>query len=315
MRRSIGLPITMAVIMIILVILLIVGWTFSTIWAAAAEPRAPTVFWALLPIGAVSLTLILAGIIVYLVLSVKLINLNQRQSNFIDAVTHELKSPLASLKLQIQTLERLQVSEEQKLEFYKTMKSDIDRLEKLINQVLMVSVLESKQNKTLEEQPKELQDIVAESLRTACIRHGAPQQNMTASIPDIAVIGKRFAIELIIQNLIDNAVKYSPQVSPMVSIRVRKTANGYVLIRISDNGPGISSDQKKKIFRRFYRVGNELERTKTGTGLGLYIVKMLIRQARGRLVIRNRVGKSGAHFDLILPGRFFSSAVSDTPST
>ncbi|MBR6436746.1 MAG: sensor histidine kinase, partial [Thermoguttaceae bacterium] len=127
MRRSLGLPITMAVIMIVLVILLIVGWTIATIWAATLEPKAPTFFWALLPIGALSLTVILAGVIVYLVLSVKLINLNQRQSNFIDAVTHELKSPLASLKLQVQTLDRLNIPEEKRKLIYQAMKNDVDR--------------------------------------------------------------------------------------------------------------------------------------------------------------------------------------------
>ena len=152
MRRSLGLPITMAVIMIVLVILLIVGWTIATIWAATLEPKAPTFFWALLPIGALSLTVILAGVIVYLVLSVKLINLNLRQSNFIDAVTHELKSPLASLKLQVQTLERLNIPEEKRQLIYQAMKNDVDRLEALINQVLMVSVLKSKPEKKYQAQ-------------------------------------------------------------------------------------------------------------------------------------------------------------------
>ncbi len=308
MRRSLGLPITMAVVMIVLVVLLIVGWTFSTIWAASAEPRATSVFWTLLPIGAVFLTVILAGVIVYLVLSVKLINLNQRQSNFIDAVTHELKSPLASLKLQLQTLERLKVTDQQRADFYKNMNSDINRLETLINQVLMVSVLESKVSKYGEDTTVYLRKAVENSVRIACTRHGVEQQSVSIQLPDLSIIHKRFVVELILQNLIDNAVKYSCQESPQVKISARKSANGWILIRIADNGLGIPPEMRKKIFLRFYRVGNELERKNTGTGLGLYIVKMLIRQARGRLRIKDRFGKSGTNFDLVLPGRLFDNA-------
>ena len=191
MRRSLGLPITMAVIMIALVILLLIGWTISTIWAA---PKAPTFFWILLPIGAVSLTVILAGVIVYLVLSVKLINLNLRQSNFIDAVTHELKSPLASLKLQIQTLERLNIPEEKRNEMYQAMKNDIDRLEALINQVLMVSVLETKSVKKFPETPVLLPKIIETSISNACTRYKVPRESVTAVSTSVVIEHKRFAI-------------------------------------------------------------------------------------------------------------------------
>lgn len=298
MRRSLGLPITMAVIMIALVILLLIGWTISTIWAA---PKAPTFFWILLPIGAVSLTVILAGVIVYLVLSVKLINLNLRQSNFIDAVTHELKSPLASLKLQIQTLERLNIPEAKRNEMYQAMKNDIDRLEALINQVLMVSVLETKSAKKFPETPVLLPKIIETSISNACTRYKVPRESVTAVSTSVVIEHKRFAIELILQNLIDNAVKYASQTSPKVSVHSRITSGSRLVVRIEDNGPGIPLNQRKKIFLRFYRIGNELERKKTGTGLGLYIVRLLVRQIGGKLFIRSGQGGQGCAFVLVLP--------------
>lgn len=301
MRRSLGLPITMAVVMIVLVILLIVGWTISTIWAATSEPQAPTFFWALLPIGAVSLTVILAGVIVYLVLSVKLINLNQRQSNFIDAVTHELKSPLASLKLQVQTLERLNIPEEKRKEMYKAMKYDVDRLETLINQVLMVSVLKTKPDKKPAETTANLTSILENAIHNSCLRHKVGKDCVSLNACDVTIVQKRFAIELVLQNIIDNAVKYASNDSPQVDIRSRFTQNNRLIIRISDNGPGIPASQRKKIFLRFYRIGNELERKKTGTGLGLYIVKTLVRQIRGKLFIRDRKSGQGIAFVLVLP--------------
>ncbi|MBQ2621764.1 MAG: HAMP domain-containing histidine kinase [Thermoguttaceae bacterium] len=303
MRRSLGLPITMAVIMIVLVILLIVGWTISTIWAATSEPKAPTFFWALLPIGALSLTVILAGVIIYLVLSVKLINLNLRQSNFIDAVTHELKSPLASLKLQVQTLERLNIPEEKRQLIYQAMKNDVDRLEALINQVLMVSVLKSKPDKKLAESSANLLDILEMAANNSCIRHKVNRGCVSVNSCNATIVQKRFAIELILQNIIDNAVKYASSENPQIDVRSRISQNGRLVVRVSDNGPGIPTGQRKKIFLRFYRIGNELERKKTGTGLGLYIVKMLTRQIRGKLYVRDRSTGNGIAFVLVLPAR------------
>lgn len=307
MRRSLGLPITMAVIMIVLVILLIVGWTISTIWAATSEPKAPTFFWALLPIGALSLTVILAGVIVYLVLSVKLINLNLRQSNFIDAVTHELKSPLASLKLQVQTLERLNIPEEKRKLIYQAMKNDVDRLEALINQVLMVSVLKSKPEKKLAESSASLLDILESAANNSCIRHKVKRECVSVNSCNATIVQKRFAIELILQNIIDNAVKYASSENPQIDVRSRIIQNGSLVVRVSDNGPGIPAGQRKKIFLRFYRIGNELERKKTGTGLGLYIVKMLVRQIRGKLYVRDRSAGNGIAFVLVLPARFIDA--------
>jgi two-component system phosphate regulon sensor histidine kinase PhoR len=111
-RRSIRWPVTLGVVLIVLVVALTVGWVIVNIYAAL-QSTYPAVYWAVLAIGATLLLLVLVGVIFYLVLTVKAIRLNQRQSNFMDAVTHELKSPIASLKLYLQTMTRHQVSVEQ----------------------------------------------------------------------------------------------------------------------------------------------------------------------------------------------------------
>src|SRR4029078_5768685 len=131
-RRSLGWPITLGVVMIVLLVALVIGWVILAVRAAQEN----TNWYAVLAVGATFFGLMIAGVVMYLTISVKEINLNQRQSNFIDSVTHELKSPLASLKLYLQTLSRRQVSEAQQADFHRFMLDDLDRLDALINHML-----------------------------------------------------------------------------------------------------------------------------------------------------------------------------------
>jgi signal transduction histidine kinase len=119
-RKSLGWPITLGVVMIVLLVALIVGWVVVTVIAGLNLPN-PGVYWAVLAVGCTFLTLLLVGVVLYLLLTIKAVRLNQRQSNFIDSVTHELKSPLASLKLYLQTLTLRPVSAEQQTEFHRFM--------------------------------------------------------------------------------------------------------------------------------------------------------------------------------------------------
>ncbi len=141
-RRSLSLPITLAIVMILILVVLTVGWVLLSVFGALKSDRWAGVYWALLSIGTTFIGVLLAGTIIYLVLTIKAINLNRRQSNFIDSVTHELKSPIASMKLYLQTLGRRHVSEEQRTHFYRCMVDDLDRLDALINQLLDAGRLE-----------------------------------------------------------------------------------------------------------------------------------------------------------------------------
>src|SRR5512140_1596032 len=110
-RRSLSLPIVLAIVMITLLVVLTIGWVLLSV-VGAKETELPGVYWALLATGSTFIALLVAGVVLYLILSIKAINLTRRQSNFIDSVTHELKSPIASMKLYLQTLSRHQVSQE-----------------------------------------------------------------------------------------------------------------------------------------------------------------------------------------------------------
>ena len=134
-RRSLGWPITLGVVMIVLLVALLVGWVLVVV-VAASRTSASGYWWAILAVGATFLALVLVGVVLYLLISIKEIRLNQRQSNFIDSVTHELKSPLASLKLYVQTLSRRNVTEAQQADFHRFMLEDLERLDSLINHML-----------------------------------------------------------------------------------------------------------------------------------------------------------------------------------
>ncbi len=140
-RRSIRWPVALGVVLIVLVVALTVGWVIVSA-SAALKSEHSGIYWTLLAIGATFLVLVLVGVVLYLVLSVKAIRLNQRQSNFIDAVTHELKSPIASLKLYLQTLNRHHVTAEQQADFHRFMLGDVERLDGLIDHLLDAARLE-----------------------------------------------------------------------------------------------------------------------------------------------------------------------------
>ncbi len=147
LRRSLSVPIVLAVVMIVLLVVLTVGWVILAVVLAVQNADSSAVYWALLPIGSTFILLLLVGVVLYLILSIKAINLTRRQSNFIDSVTHELKSPIASMKLYLQTLSRHQVSQEVQADFHRFMLEDLERLDHLINQMLDAGRLDAERPK------------------------------------------------------------------------------------------------------------------------------------------------------------------------
>lgn len=291
-RRSLGWPITLGAIMIALLLALIVGWVVLTGSGG---------YWIVLAIGTVLLGLVLAGVVFYLVLSIKEIRLNQRQSNFIDSVTHELKSPIASLKLYVQTLDRRRVSDEQQADFHRFMLDDLERLDSLINHLLDAARLD-RQPAPSEESDVPLDELLRNCAETACRRYRLPPETILLDVEPAVVRGRPLDVEIVFRNLVDNALKYGGQ-PPRVTIRSRAGGEGRVLTRIGDNGAGIPPALRRKIFGRFVRLGNELERSQPGTGLGLYIVRTLVGRMRGRVSLRSRLGQTGTTFEVELPGR------------
>lgn len=299
-RRRLGLPITIAVIMIVLLIALIVGWVMITIWGATGDEKAAPLYWTFLPIGATFLAVILAGVIFYMVLSIKAINLSQRQANFIDSVTHELKSPIASLKLYLQTLNRRSIPPEKVGAFYETMLEDVERLDHLINHLLEAGRLD-RRREDAEEGDVRLDKVLAGCAQSVALLYRLPPETIKLKTIPCTIHGLHGDIEIIFRNLIDNAVKYSGK-DPEIRIQLRVKYNDEAVIEVADNGPGIPLSQRRKIFGRFVRLGLELQREKPGTGLGLYLVRTLVRRMRGDVRVKDPPKGSGTVFVVTLPG-------------
>lgn len=291
-RPSFTWPVTLASVLLALLVALLVMWIIAQV---------PTEQWTLLAVGTVFFTLVLIGMVIYLVLTIKSIRLNRRQANFIDSVTHELKSPIASIKLCLQTLDMRKVSLEQQREFLKFMLDDVQRLDSLIDHLLVAA--------RLDEVPVHipLEDVPLEPLLRGCAdeirrRYRLDEDRIQLELSSCVVRGGPRDLEMIFTNLLDNAVKYAAK-DPRVLVQVTPHGNNRVQTRISDNGQGIGFELRRKIFQRFFRGGTELERTTIGTGLGLYIVKSLVNKMKGRIHVHGRGPLGGATFEVDLPGR------------
>ncbi|NQT40906.1 MAG: HAMP domain-containing histidine kinase [Planctomycetes bacterium] len=313
-RRSIRLPITLAVVMIGLLAVLIVGWVLLAVFGALADSRSSGIYWALLSVGTTFMVLLVAGVVTYLALSVKAINLNRRQSNFVDSVTHELKSPIASMKLYLQTLNCRHVSQQEQAEFYRFMLDDVERLDHLINHVLDAGRLD---NPSDDDQAEDVDvaSLLRECAKTVCLRYRIAVETVSLDLEPCVVSAQSVDLDMIFRNLIDNAVKYAGS-DPRVEVTLRMPHQGLpaeklaashrIVVRIADNGRGIPPAWRRKIFGRFVRLGLELERKKPGTGLGLYIVRTLVRRLGGRIRVQDRPQGPGTVFEVRLPGSLVS---------
>lgn len=297
-RRSIKLPIALAVVMAVLLGVLAAGWVLLALFGALGNERFAELNWTLFGVGSGFIGLLLAGVVLYLVLSIRAINLNRRQSNFIDSVTHELKSPIASLKLYLQTLHRRPVDQDQQARFYGFMLEDVDRLDHLINQVLDAGHLESGRVSG-DVANVQLTDVVRSCAELIRLRYGVPIETFRLDLAPCVVRARRVDLDLVFRNLLDNAVKYGGTPA-QVTVSVRPVPNQRAVASIADNGPGIPARLRGKIFGRFVRLGLELERKKPGTGLGLYIARTTVRRLGGRIRVRDCPGP-GTVFEVELP--------------
>jgi signal transduction histidine kinase len=301
-RRSIGFPLTLGVTLLLLVLALAVAWHLQIlVWddVRAVQKGLTDTDWVLLVLGAVSFVLIMGGVFWLCLWLVREIGVNQRQTAFIDAVTHEMRTPLASLRLHLDTLERHDPERERRLEFLTRMRGDLERLDETVEQVLQAARLEGRgprprlQNVSL----RDLLDECIEEIRTS---HGlAPGAvRLDAGSPS-TVKGDPTELAVVFRNLLENAVKYSDD--PVeVKVRVSGRQDGRVSVEIADRGIGIPSRELGKIFQRFYRVGRDVQRTAAGLGLGLFIVRTLVRRQGGRVVARSEGGGQGSRFVVTL---------------
>ncbi|HVB03320.1 MAG TPA: ATP-binding protein [Chitinophagaceae bacterium] len=227
----------------------------------------------------------------------KHIRLSQQQFNFMMAVTHELKSPIAVIQLNMETLSRHRLDEHTRTRLLENTILETSRLNHLCNNMLLASQLESRQFRIVKE------EFDFTGLVDQCVRENNLRSNyheFTADLqPELLISGDRLMLHLAVNNLLENAVKYSPRGSVItVQLRVRE---GQAILRVSDTGAGIPDSEKKKIFNRFYRIGNENTRTTRGTGLGLYLSRFIARQHGGTITVTDNNPK-GSNFEIILPG-------------
>lgn len=210
--------------------------------------------------------------------------LHNQQKNFLLSVTHELKSPLASIKLYLETILKRQLEPEQQHKFLKNSLKDIERLDDLVENMLIATKIENKSYSF----PKEefnLSDLV-ERIAERLQGHTCSSQTIKTSVePELYINGDRFALTSVVTNLVENAVKYSP---PCAEIGVKLCSNlGNISLEIADHGIGIDDDEKLRIFDKFYRVGSEDTRKTKGTGLGLFIVKQVLNNHQAQIKVKN----------------------------
>jgi two-component system, OmpR family, phosphate regulon sensor histidine kinase PhoR len=300
-RKSLKWPILVATLMIISVVGLTVGWVLLNVFSAL-DPQKNSragIYWILLSVGAILFAFLLAGVILYLIWIIQNINLNRRQSNFIDAVTHELKTPIASLKLYLQTLNRRAVEGPQRQQFYQTMMEDVERLDRLISQLLDVARLQRVDQEPVPKEWVSVRQVIEENISVLGKQHGVDSSHFQLQLSDCELYVQRVDLDVLLRNLIDNAIKYAAD-NPQVEIRVESEKDS-AIIYVSDNGVGIPRHLRRKIFSRFYRAGDELERKKPGVGLGLFLVRSIVERLRGSISVMDRGKESGTTFVLRIP--------------
>jgi signal transduction histidine kinase len=291
-QKAIAFFVALCVLLVAAAVSLNIGWI-------VINARRVTPF--VLVLGILSFALIIAGIIVYTVFLVLEIKRNEEHQTFINAVTHELKTPIASMRLYLQTLQSRDVDDARRREFYDIMLADAERLHMTVEQVLKAGEL-SQKPKAVAWAPVDMAALARECVELALVRHRLGAESITLEAHDegpLVVSGETEELRAVLANLLDNAVKYSGQ-RVQVSVSVAAPSPDTVWVRVQDRGVGIPRKQLKRIFNRFYRIRARGAQVK-GTGLGLYIVKTIARAHGGRVFAQSEGEGRGATFTVELP--------------
>lgn len=227
----------------------------------------------------------------------KEIQLNRQQNNFLLSITHELKSPLAAIQLSLQTMLKQNATESQKNKLTKNSLQDVERLKALVENILIATKVET------EEQHFAFEEInISEYIMSMLREIKTSKENITFIVKnfkeDCYINGDPIALGLIISNLIENASKYAPSESP-IEISLWEESDK-VHFSVGDFGAGIPDAEKKNIFKKFYRIGNEETRNSKGTGLGLYLVKQLVSIHQGQVSVQDNI-PHGSVFHIKFP--------------
>lgn len=221
----------------------------------------------------------------------KQFTLQQQQQNFMMAVTHELKTPIAVARLNLETLQKYTLDPEKQKKLIRNTLDETNRLNLLTNNILVSSQLDADRYNSAREE-LDLSTLLMDCIRD--FRKRFPDRSFEETVEeDVDISGDSLLLQMLINNLLENANKYSPKET---AIKARLTkATGLVHLQIIDEGPGISEEEKTKIFSKFYRIGNESTRKTQGTGLGLYLCRKIARGHNGDITVTNNEPR-GANF-------------------
>ena len=291
-RKSVVFFIVLGACLVALAVALNVGWILLN-WRQVA----------LLVLGIVFFVLIITGVVLNTIFLIREIRRNEQHDAFINAVTHELKTPLASIHLYLETLKTRPVDEAKRQEFYDVMLADSDRLLHTVEQVLRAGrAAHKRQHVSMTN--IDVAELVRECLELTRVRYnlGEDALNYADSLngEQACVTGDADEIRAAVSNLLDNAVKYSDK-QVQVSVAVAAPDAKSIVVRIADQGIGIPAGQLKRIFKRFYRAPGRFMARVKGTGLGLFIVRSIVKKHGGRVFAESAGLGQGSTFTIQLP--------------
>jgi signal transduction histidine kinase len=297
---SISSPIIYGSASVALTAALLVGWIYVILKNQEMTQQWVGNLW-LLVAGIISFLAIMTVLVLFSVFLARQILEIRRQTTFIDSVTHELRSPLASIRLGLETMNRGDLADAQRAQLRDMMLGDVERLSAFIDDILEATRLEHGTSTT-----RDVSDIAfadfAESIATGVARRHkvAPESIEITTDDDLQLTTDPTALEIILKNLLDNAVKYSDD--PVhVTVRARRSSPKRMTIEVEDQGVGIPRGLQRRIFERFYRVDEEAVRARRGTGLGLYVVKALVKSLGGKLSAYSEGPGKGTRMRIELP--------------
>jgi two-component system sensor histidine kinase SenX3 len=294
-RKSIAFFIVLGAGLVGGAVALNVGWVIVS-WRQAG----------LMLVGILVFPLIITGVVLNTIFLVREIRRNEQHEAFINAVTHELKTPVASMKLYLQTLQNRPVDEAKRQEFYRMMLEDSDRLLGTIEQVLRAGQLGARLRRS-GHMPINLSAMVEECVSLARARHHLPEDALTYREVAIngarpQVLGDEDDLKAVVSNLVDNAIKYSgPEVHVSVELELETHDPAKAVLRVRDSGVGISDTELKRIFKRFYRIPGAMATRVKGTGLGLFIVRSVVARHGGKVFAASDGPGQGSTFTVKLP--------------
>lgn len=287
-RKLAGFFLIFGICLVALAVALNVGWIFLSLEQIA-----------LLVFGIIFFTLIITGLILNTIFLFREIRRNEQHDAFINAVTHELKTPIASMRLYLETLKTREVTEEKRREFYDVMLNDSERLLNTVELVLQAGRTRDRKRQ-LNISTLNLNQILADSIERIRLRYDLPEDKIEfKNAETVELQGDAEEIQSVFMNLIDNAVKYSDK--DKIYIEIKKADKKTVEICIKDSGVGIPPSELKRIFRRFYRVPSRLTQKTKGTGLGLFIVKSIVKKHGGKIRAESEGEGKGSTFIIELP--------------